>query len=167
MKGTLRLRLLGTFCLFAASVVFADRVDEIENSAQNILQPAQVAAAVAQLYADNKHLVGIEDTRFVPAVVNCSSVISDSVDTWKEKYRIASKKQEVKGSRVYVEIEMLEPVHGSLFVIYRFLSADKKAYLKILFDSNVVIDSTQKEIIGAKYRLVELKRTLVENMKCD
>ena len=158
--------LSGALCLITAVVTLADPLHDLEDRAQNILEPAQIADATIQLDAENKHLLGIEDIRFVPVVVDCSNVIAESVDIWKEKYGITARRQEIRDSRVYMEIETLEPVHGSLIVIYRFLSADKKAYVKFLFDSNTRIDPTQQEQVAARYRLVELKRTLVERMKC-
>ena len=167
MSGIIKLLCLSVVCFFQLNIAMADPIANLENRAQNILLPAQIADATVQLDAEDKHLLGIEDTRFVPVVVNCSNLIADAVDIWKQKYGISSTRQEIKASRVYVEIETREPVQGALIVIYRYLSADKRAYLKILFDSNLRINPLQQEQVAARYRLVELKRTLVKHMKCQ
>ncbi len=146
---------------------FDEYLDKIENRAQRLLKPQHIADAKTQLSKRDKHLLGIEDIRFVPATANCAAVISDAVDAWQAKYRITAKKQETKGPDMVVEVETLEPVHGSLIVIYRFLSKNLHAYVKYLFDSSVRINPLQREQLIMKYHVVELKTSLNEKMECQ
>lgn len=155
--------LLTVFVFVAAS---ADWLHDLAESAQEILKPVQIAAAETQLAEKEKRLLGMQDTRFLSAVVSCSNDIAASLDSWKDKFNIVISKQDVRDSRVYVEIDTVEPVAGALIVIYRFLSSNDQAYIKFLFDSNNRIDATQQEILVARYHLVELKRSLVTTMKC-
>jgi hypothetical protein len=166
MKGVFASRVWFALYIMAGTAVLGENLDDLESKTQSLLKPAQIADANTQLDDDDKHLLGIEDTKFLPIVADCSNVISDTVDLWKRKHGITARKQESRNSRVYVEVETLEPVHGSLIVIYRFLSADERAYLKFLFDSNTRIDPIQREQVIARFHLVELKRTLLERMKC-
>ena len=166
MKNLFGRLLLCGFWMVAGPVAAAEWSEEMEEHTQSILDPVQVAAAESQLDGDDKYLLGIEDTRFVQAVADCSRHVATSVASWKSKYNIVASKQEVRDSRVYIEIDTVEPVEGSLIVIYRFLASNDKAYIKFLFDSNERIDGSQQQFVATKYRLVELKRALVNNMKC-
>ena len=154
------------FGIMAGVAAAAEWSEEMEERLQAVLDPVQVASAKSQLDGDDKHLLGIEDTRFVEAVADCSDYVAESVSAWESKYNIVASKQEVRDSRVYTEIDTVQPVKGVLILIYRFLASSDKAYIKFLFDSNERIGTDQQQYLATKYRLVELKRTLLKNITC-
>jgi len=138
----------------------------IEKWGDNLLSPVQIEDEKNILSGGKRHLLGIEEVKYVKRFVNCTSYVNTAVEKWKNSLNLVSRYQEHNESGIVVEINTAEPVKGSIFIIYRFIENERYAYLKFLFDSNKRLDPTRQGQVVRAYNMVWLKTMLSKAMEC-
>lgn len=152
-------------CFIVMPAISKD-LGQIEKWGDNLLKPVQLEDEQNILSGQKRHLLGIEDVRYVRHFVNCTVPVSAAVEKWKNNLNLVSRFQKQNDTEIIVEINTVNPVNGSIFIIYRFIKNKKYAYLKFLFDSNKrLVPSNQEKIVRA-YKMIRLKEMLTQAMEC-
>lgn len=165
IKTRIRTTTMILVCLLAGPLAAKD-INLIEKWGDNLLTPVQIEDEQNILSGGKKHLIGIEEVKYVKRFVNCTSQITEEIEGWKNSLNLVARRQEQTDAGLVVEINTAQPVQGAIFIIYRFFASEKYAYLKFIFDSNHRLQPTQQSLIVNAYKLVDLKKTLSRAMEC-